>query len=406
MYFQTLDDKAECVGIYANNQLFFDSDKFPQDVKYTWKYAPYLRDLDIEYVSLYLEGGSIGDAIPEYLRDDWEDVSKKINAFKRSLALAQVDTLENCFFDLVPQRFLVEFCEVKNKITEYVRKNIERPKRYEFYKHVSMMLEDLNNRPIHIDKQTVLSYTKVQKLKNQANTLITCDPVVRYNQFGTKTGRLTTKKGSFPILTLNKEFRSAIKPQNDFYLELDFNGAEVRTLLGLLGKDQPLGDVHNFHLDQVFTETTSRETAKTSFFAWLYGSRTAVSKENADKLSSFYEKSSLLDEYWDGDTVTTPFGKQIPNASAHHALNYLVQSTAAELTLKQSLKADYLLRERSSGSHIAFLIHDAIVIDMKKEDEHLIRSLIALMSSTNFGKFVVNVKKGKSLGSLKGVNIG
>ena len=87
MLFQTLDDKTECVGIYANKQLFFDSDEFPEDIKYTWKYAPYLRDLDVEYISLYLEGKSIGETIPEYLKDDWEDVSQKITAFKRSLSL-------------------------------------------------------------------------------------------------------------------------------------------------------------------------------------------------------------------------------------------------------------------------------------------------------------------------------
>lgn len=406
MYFQTLDDKTECVGIYANNQLFFDSNEFPENIKYTWKYAPYLRDLDVEYISLYLEGKSIGETIPEYLKDDWEDVSQKITAFKRSLSLAQVDTYENCFFDLVPQRFLIEFCEVKNKITEYIFKNTERPSRYEFYKHVCMMLEDISNRPVQIDRQTVASYSDVPKLKNQANSLLNCNPSVHYNQFGTKTGRLTTKKGSFPILTLNKEFRSAIRPQNDFYIELDFNGAEVRTLLGLLGKEQPTGDVHNFHLENIFTETTNRERAKTDFFAWLYGSRTAVTRQNAQKLSSFYEKSTLLEKHWDGDTVRTPFRKEIPGASEHHALNYLVQSTAAELTLKQALKVDYLLRERSSGSCVAFLIHDAIVIDMKKEDEHLIKPLIALMGSTNFGKFMVNIKKGKTLGSMKGMQVG
>ena len=115
MLFQTLDDKTECVGIYADNQLIFDPEGFPPELTQTWKYAPYLRDLDIEYISLYLEGGKIADAIPEYLKDDWEDVSNKVLAFKRSLAISQVDTSENCFFDLVPERFLVEFCEVKIK---------------------------------------------------------------------------------------------------------------------------------------------------------------------------------------------------------------------------------------------------------------------------------------------------
>ena len=85
----------------------------------------------------------------------------------------------------------------------------------------------------------------------------------------------------------------------------------------------------------------------------------------------------------------------------HHALNYIVQSTAAELTLKQALKIDYLLRTRATGSNISFLIHDAIIIDMKKEDLPLLESLVSLMQSTNFGKFKINIKKGENLGSLR-----
>ena len=87
-------------------------------------------------------------------------------------------------------------------------------------------------------------------------------------------------------------------------------------------------------------------------------------------------------------------------------MNYLVQSTAAELTLKQALKIDYVLRTQSKGSHIAFLVHDAIVLDIKKEDLNLIKTLVSLMRSTNFGKFMVNVKRGSSLGSLKEVKLG
>ena len=406
MLFQTLDDKSECVGIYANDQLIFDPQNFPLGLKKTWKYAPYLRDLDVDYASLYLEGGKIGDHIPEYLQDDWEDVSKKITAFKRSLAISQVDTYENCFFDLVPERFLVEFCEVKNKITEHIFDNVKKPIRYQFYKHVSMMLEDINNRQVNLDRKLVSAYLQDQKLKKPAQNILDASPCVGYNQFGTKTGRLTGQKGSIPIITMHKEFRSAIKPSNDYFIELDFNGAEVRTLLGLLEKEQPTGDVHDFHLSNIFTNIKTRDAAKVAFFAWLYGSRTAADPREMKKLAEFYEKDSLLEKYCDGTTVRTPFKKEINDTSEHHALNYLVQSTAAELTLKQALKLEYLLRTQSSGSHIAFLIHDAVVIDMKKEDSHLLKSLMTLMGSTNFGQFVVNLKRGKTLGCLKGINIG
>ncbi len=406
MLFQTLDDKTECVGIYTDNELIFDLEEFPSGLTQTWKYAPYLRDLDVEYISLYLEGKPIGDSIPEYLKDDWDDVSKKILAFRRSLSISQVDTYENCFFDLVPERFLVEFCEVKNKITEYISKNVKKPVRYDFYKHVSMMLEDISHRKVTVDTQRISTYLESPKLKNHAKNILAASPYVKYNQFGTKTGRLTTKKGSVPILTMNREFRSSIRPQNDYFVELDFNGAEVRTLLGLLGKEQPDGDVHDFHLNEIFTDINTRDKAKVAFFAWLYGSRSAVIQKDVIKLTKFYEKDRLLKEYWDGNTVRTPFRKEITDTSEHHALNYLVQSTAAELTLKQALKLEYLLRKQSQGSHIAFLIHDAVVVDMKKEDEHLLKSLVTLMGSTNFGKFMVNIKRGKTLGSMKDMQVG
>ena len=406
LIFQTLDDKTECVGIYADNNLVFDMEEFPSNLSKTWKYSSYLRDLDVEYISLYLEGKNISETIPEYLKDDWDDVLKKINAFKRSLSISQVNTFENCFFDLVPNRFLVEFCEVKNKITQHIANNVPKPDRYEFYKHVCMMLEDLSHHKVTIDRQVVSAYVNSSKLKNHAKKILEASPYVKYNQFGTKTGRLTTKRGSIPILTMSKEFRSAVQPQNDYFIELDFNGAEVRTLLGLLGKQQPQGDVHDFHLNEIFTSISTRAQAKVAFFAWLYGSKRAANSEETSKLEEFYEKDNLLKECWDGNTVTTPFRKKISDASEHHALNYLVQSTAAELTLKQALKIEHLLRTRSAGSHLAFLIHDAVIIDMKKEDENLLKSLVALMSTTNFGDFLVNIKKGKTLGSLRDIKVG
>ena len=80
--------------------------------------------------------------------------------------------------------------------------------------------------------------------------------------FGTKTGRLTTKKSSFPILTLDSTFRSVIKPQNDWLVELDFNAAELRTLLSLAGKEQPKEDIHDWNMKTVLKRAKSREDAK------------------------------------------------------------------------------------------------------------------------------------------------
>jgi hypothetical protein len=406
MIFQTLDDKDECVGIYTDNALIFDAAKFPTTLSRTWSYAPYLQNYDVEYANLYLEGEPLGSILPEYLRDDWEEVFSRLQAFKRSLSTAQVDLSETCFYDLVPTRFLIDLCEVKNKITEHIFQNIPRPARYEFYKKMGMLLEEISHQPIRIDKRIISSYATTPKYHNQCTNLLECAPYVTYDLFGTKTGRLTTTKASFPILTLNRSFRDAILPHHDYYIELDFNGAEIRTLLGLLGRPQPPEDVHQFHLDTVFPDGTTREQAKTIFFAWLYGSRTAASPEVMKKLEDYYQKDEILNEYWDGSHIRTPYHKVIENTSAHHALNYLVQSTAADLSLLQFLKVNELLKTQGSGSRIAFLIHDAVVLDFKKEDEHLINSIVQLMSSTRFGNFKINIKRGKSLGKMRSTENG
>tara|TARA_Y100000592_G_scaffold22853_1_gene35463 strand:+ start:8287 stop:9507 length:1221 start_codon:yes stop_codon:yes gene_type:complete len=406
MLFQTLDDKAECVGIYFNNQLLFDSNNFPQELSGTWSYSPYLRDFDVDYASLYLEGKPLSDNIPEFLQDDWNDVSQKILAFKRSLEISKVNQDENCFFDLVPHRFLKDFCEVKNSVTKHIFDTLPRPTRYEFYKHVSMLLGDISCHKINIDKRKVSSFIANKKLENSVKSILTGSPYVRYNQFGTVTGRLTTRKNSFPILTLNKSLRTAIKPTNDYFVELDYNGAEVRTLLGMLGSEQPLNDVHEFHLSNVFGGNVTREQSKILFFSWLYGSKKMSNSAEGVKLENFYDRIKILEKYYTNSTVTTPYGKVIKDVAPRLALNYLVQSTTAELTLKQALKIDYLLRNKGTGSRIAFLIHDAIVLDVKKDDKHLLPLVKKLMASTNFGKFMINTKIGYSLGSMMREKIG
>ena len=402
MLFQTLDDKAECVGIYCSGDLIFEREEFPSDISQTWKYSSYLRDLDnIEYANLYTQGKKIHEVIPEYLKEDWEDVAGRLLSFERSLKIAKVDRSDNCIYDLTPTRFLIEFCEVKNEITKYVLKNYPRPERYEYYLKVCQMLEDISNTKLNINKQHLQAHLRSKKTQNIVRRLLGTDPYIKYNQFGTKTGRLTTRPSSFPILTLKKSFRTAIEPNNDYFVELDFNGAEVRVLMGMLGMDQPSEDVHQYHKDVVFQGSTTREGVKTAFFAWLYGSKSATTSTEGAALRKFYDKKKILDSYWDGNRVKTPLQKEIVDVDEHHALNYIVQSTTAELTLLQAMKIDYLLRTHAKKSKLCCIIHDAIVIDFSSQDEHLLPAIKSLMSSTKFGNFKINISSGNNLGNLR-----
>ena len=223
MQFQVLDIKDQCVGLYIDGELHYKN--VPAGFHRTWNYANFLKDLDIEYASLYCGGKTLDEVCPDSLRDNWEPTYEKLKAFYRALTEARVDLNENCFYDLVPENFIKDFCEIKDKITTYVFDKYEKPKNYDFLIDLQEIISDIKVKPLNLN----FSNFKL-KHKNWHYKLTKSRPYVDYNMFGTKTGRLTTKKLSFPILTMPKEYRNIIEPTNNWFLELDFNSAEIRTL--------------------------------------------------------------------------------------------------------------------------------------------------------------------------------
>jgi hypothetical protein len=118
MIFQTLDDKSECIGVYSDGKLHFDS--IPTGLSKTWKYTGSIQDPDIEYAWLRCGGQKLQDVCPESLKEDFTELQKTFRAYLKSFQIAKIDLHQNCFFDLVPSDFLLEFCEMRNKITEHV----------------------------------------------------------------------------------------------------------------------------------------------------------------------------------------------------------------------------------------------------------------------------------------------
>ena len=395
MIFQTLDDKDECVGIYAEGKLSFD--ELPDGLTACWAPVPYLEDHDIEYASLYCEGKTPDQICPDNLRDDWDECNEKMKAFYRSFMLGRVNLDENCFFDLIPIRFLARYCDLRTKITKYVLESYEKPKNYDYLLKMTKLLTKIGHNQLKIDLSGLNSMMHRAKTRNFREKAQNLPRYVRYNLFGTKTGRLTTKRSSFPIMTMNKEFRSVVKPTNSHFLELDFNAAEIRTLLALAGAKQPLEDIHAWNLAQGMGEgVETREDAKKAFFSWLYDE-----KKKNEKLEQIYKRSDVINDHFKGGQVTTPFGNTMP-ADRHHSLSYLIQGTTAEMVLRQAIKIDEFLKEYKS--FISFTVHDSIIVDISKDEINLVPKLIEMFADTELGLFRVNASFGADFGNLREVS--
>ena len=393
MLFQALDDKKYCAGVYQDGELYYDD--LPNNLTRTWGYAEFLENRDIQYAKLYCGGKTLQEVCPESLKPRWEAANNKLKAFYRSFRTARVSLNENCFYDLVPERYLLEWCYVKDMICDHVFQTFDKPDNYGYLASLSRAMTEIGNQRLNIDKGNLLIHkSKHLKFGKSLNSI---PPYCRFNMWGTKTGRLTTTKASFPILTLDKELRRVLRPTNDYFVELDFNAAELRTLLSLQGREQPKGDLHEWNIKNVFQGKVTRDEAKKRIFAWLYN------PESHDDLCEFaYDRTSVLKKHFTQGQVRTVFDKTIPSEN-RTALNYIIQSTCAENVLRQMIKVSNYMR--GCKSYVAFPIHDSIVLDFSIEDRERLGEIIDIFSTTDLGKFKVNLSVGKDFGNLKKLEV-
>ena len=395
MIFQTLDDKQECVGVYASGKLYFD--EFPEDLTHTWTYSGSLRDQKIEYGYLYANGGSLRESCPSELLEEFEEVTKKLRAFKKSFQLAKINLRDHCLFELIPHDFLLRFCELKNKITQAVIEGTPKPPNYDHLQRCQQLLHKIKYQELTLDSRDCRSLFLSAANRKIADRITSGSRYIDYNLFGTVTGRLSTHPDSFPILTMKKEFRSLIKPKNDWFLSLDYNAAEARTLLALSRQQQPLEDIHEWNIAHVFQDPTLlREEAKTLFFSWLYN------PDSTQISTNYYDRETILNKYYKDDHIETIFDRKI-KVDHRKALNYLIQSTTSDIVMERACALDDFLSDRDS--FISHIVHDEIVIDFADSDRNLIGEIRDIFSNTRLAPFVVNLQAGKNYFDLETLNI-
>jgi len=392
MVFQIMDDKNDCLGVYSNGQFVYD--RIPTNVDGTWGYSEHLKDRHIQYAYLWVQGASISDICPEHLLARWTIAEKKIKAHFKSMQVSKINMSDICFFDLVPNKQLEHYFQTKNEICDWVFASVDKPTHYGLLHDSYITVQNIAKHPLHINLHKLFKHSRHDaKAKSLWNwTQSASHYTVNYDLFGSITGRITTRVGSFPIMNLKTELRDIVEPKWDCFLELDFNAAEIRTMISLTGQEQPQEDIHEWNIKNIFRQDISRAQAKQKFFAWLYNS------ENKTIDSEFYSKEALVDKFYKEGKIHTPFGRRTV-CDRFHALNYLLQSASSDNCLDRVNKIERFLRGRKS--YVAFTIHDCCIIDLHRDDRHLIPQLKQIFEDTKLGQFMSSCHIGKNYGDMK-----
>ena len=384
MIFQILDDKRDCLGLFANGEFYYGQIK--RAFESTWDWSPHLSDDDYEYARVWCGGKTLEEACPKHLTERLEVHKKRVKNFVNAANVAKINLEDVCLFDIIPEQALNHWCQVKNEICEYVFDTYTKPANHKFMIDINKLVYEISNNPVILNKNKLFKYQKADyKARSLWKSFGEKTPYISYDIYGAVTGRLTTKTNSFPILNLKKEIADVVVPKNDAFIQFDFNGAEIRTLLSLSGEPQPQEDIHEFNAKIL---KCSRAEAKKKFFAWFYN----PNKKNKE-LAKFYKRDVVLEKHYVDGVVMTPFGRKIV-ADDFHSFNYLLQSASSDNCLSQAVKLNKFLNGRKSFVHS--VVHDSVTIDFHGEDRDLVSHIKQIFEDTRLGEFKSSMHIGKN----------
>lgn len=219
-------------------------------------------------------------------------------------------------------------------------------------------------------------------------------PVVEYDRFGTRTGRLVVKSGP-SILTLKKDYRTLLRSsyQGGTICSLDFGALEARIILGENGVSPPIDDLYARLSADLFDGKVPRNTVKVAVLSELYGaSRSALTARlgmSGSELDSFIStvrsyfgipllKYRLKKQYDDQGSLQNKFGRKlrIDNPQDNILVNTFAQSTGVDVSLLGFSKV--LNDLGSDGIRPLFVLHDALILDVKEDRMKDVESILSV----------------------------
>lgn len=206
---------------------------------------------------------------------------------------------------------------------------------------------------------------------------------VTYDRFSTRTGRLTIVDGP-NFLVLKKDNRSMLKSsfENGRVVSLDFKALEARIVLAEAGKYSDASDIYSDISTNQFRGILPRDVVKTAVLAELYGisrgslrSRLGVSEQKLDTfidvIRDYFKvedlRCRLKEQSGSSGKIINRFGRplNVPEGQDNLLVNTFAQSSGVDVSL---LGFDKILsRLGSEGIRPLFILHDAIVLDVRED---------------------------------------
>jgi|TARA_R100000027_G_scaffold1824_2_gene2028 DNA polymerase I-like protein with 3'-5' exonuclease and polymerase domains len=302
---------------------------------------------------------------------------------------------------LIPISKLYEKCEETYENIKEVLK-FEVPSGFDFYNKIATNVFFLLEQ-----KGVGTIYDSFKKLFKPKNTLYnTVDNIVytEYNLYN-PTSRPTNTFNSvnFAAIPKAEEYRKCFKPQNDFFVEFDFDGYHLRLLAEQLNYPLTEESAHKQLAKHYFgkEEITDEEYAKAKQinFHAIYGK---IPEEHKN-LKIFKEIQEYIDTMWksfqEGGYVWNPqsgkhFTQELKDMNPAKLMNYMMQSL--ETSNNIIILKDILEYLKNKKSFITLYTYDAILFDFNKEDgRETLEDITRIME--NQGKYPVKFKYSTNL---------
>jgi hypothetical protein len=302
---------------------------------------------------------------------------------------------------LVPLTKLFEKCEENYKFLEPIMK-LPLPNGFDFYnKTATNVFYLIEQSGLRVTYQAFLDLFK----PNNPDFSIQDSIVFTYYNLYNITSRPTNAFNSVNFAAIPKapEFRKAIIPQNDVFVEMDFDGYHLRLLCEQIGYELTEESAHAqlarlyFGKDEIAEDEYAK--AKQINFHAIYGK---IPPEYAF-LEVFEKIQAYIDKLWkqfnEEGFVEDPisgkhFTKKLVEMHPQKLVNYMMQSLETSrniLILKEVLR--YL---QNKNTKIALYTYDAIVFDFdKKEGKEVLIDLEQIMNRG--GKYPIKFKYSSNL---------